>query len=268
MTTANIVTLLGTGIGAGFASGLLGVGGAFIMTPVQYMVFTSMGIPLDTAIKLAIGTSLAVILPTAASGTWGHHKIGAVWWKAALIIGSCGLACAYAGATLAVYLPGTTLKIIFSTVVLGSGIRMLIHKPLETHGEPRSNPWLWLASGVPIGLVSGLTGLGGGVIAVPMLILVLRFSTHEAVATSLGVVTITSIGGLTRYILGGQGIPGLPAYSIGYLNLQSWALLAATSIGMAQVGARTAHRLPANRLRYIFIGVMFYMGLRMLGVFD
>ena len=98
--------------------------------------------------------------------------------------------------------------------------------------------------------------------------MLLRFNTHEAVATSLGVVTITSIGGLIRYITGGQGVAGLPPHSIGYLNLQSWALLAATSIAMAQVGARTAHRLPANKLRYIFIGVMFYMGLRMFGVFD
>ena len=44
MTTAHIIILLATGMGVGFASGLLGVGGAFIMTPVQYMVFTSMGV--------------------------------------------------------------------------------------------------------------------------------------------------------------------------------------------------------------------------------
>ncbi|GAG37210.1 unnamed protein product, partial [marine sediment metagenome] len=60
----------------------------------------------------------------------------------------------------------------------------------------------------------------------------------------------------------------LPAYSIGYVNLTSWFLLAVTSIGMAQVGAITTHKLPAKQLRYIFIAVMFYMGLKMVGVFD
>jgi uncharacterized membrane protein YfcA len=267
MTLANIFTLLATGTGVGLVGGLLGVGGAFIMTPVQYMVFTSMGIPADLAIKLAFGTSLMVILPTAASGTWRHHKNGAVWWKAALIMGSCGLGCAFGGATLATYLSGAILKIVFGVIVLLAGVGMFIRRPAESNQEIRSNPWLWVACAAPIGLISGLTGLGGGVLAVPIMTLALRFKMHDAVATSLAFVMITSIGGIIGYIVNGLGVPGLPPYSLGYVNFQSWALLASTSIIMAQVGARTAHRLPAKQLRYIFIGVMFYMGLRMLGAF-
>ncbi|GAI81929.1 unnamed protein product, partial [marine sediment metagenome] len=125
MIIAHIITLLATGIGAGFASGVLGVGGSFIMTPVQYGIFTAMGIPTDMAIKLAFGTSLMVIVPTAASGAWRHHKKGAVWWKAAIIMGSCGLASSFGGATLATHLPGAGLKIAFGAVVLAVGIRML-----------------------------------------------------------------------------------------------------------------------------------------------
>ncbi len=109
MTLTHIIILLLTGIGAGFASGLLGIGGAFLMTPVQYIVFTDMGVPTDIAIKLAFGTSLLVILPTAASGAWRHSTKQAVWWKAAIVMGSCGLACAFGGATLAAHLPGTAL---------------------------------------------------------------------------------------------------------------------------------------------------------------
>ena len=74
MTVANIAILLGTGLGVGFAGGLLGVGGSFIMTPIQYMIFTNIGLPVDTAIKLSFGTSLAVILPTAASGIRRHQR--------------------------------------------------------------------------------------------------------------------------------------------------------------------------------------------------
>ncbi len=266
MTTVNIIALLGAGIGAGFAGGLLGVGGSFIMTPVQYMVFTNMGLPVDIAIKLAFGTSLMVILPTAASGTWRHHKEGAVWWRAALIMGSCSTAFAFGGATLASYLPGATLKIVFGAVVLGAGIKMLVFKPVEANAEPRNNPWLWVAWAVPIGLVSGLIGIGGGMLAVPIMVMALKFKMHDAIATSLAVVMITSIGGIIGYIINGFGVPGLPAHSLGYVHLESWALLAAASIGMAQVGARTAHRLPAQKLRYAFVGVLFYMGLKMLGV--
>ena len=91
---------------------------------------------------------------------------------------------------------------------------------------------------------------------------------HSAVATSLAMMIFTSIGGVIGYIVNGLGVPNLPAYSIGYVNLPAWFLLAVTGVGMAQVGAITAHKLPAKQLRYIFIAVMFYMGLKMLGLFD
>ena len=267
MIIAHIVTLLATGIGAGFASGFLGVGGAFITTPVQYEVFTAMGIPTDMAIKLAFGTSLLVVLPTAASGVWRHHKRGAVWWRAAVIMGGCGLACSFGGATLAAHLPGAALKIAFGALVLAVAIRMLIGTPLKVEEEPKDNPWLWVAWSIPIGMATGILGIGGGVLMIPIMVLALKFKMHNAVATSLAVIIFTSIGGVIGYIVNGLDVPHLPPHSIGYVNLLSWSLLAATSVGMAQVGAVVAHRLPAKQLRYVFIGIMFYIGLRMLGVF-
>ena len=268
MTLTHIIILLLTGAGAGFASGLLGIGGAFIMTPVQYIIFTDMGIATDTAIKLAFGTSLLVILPTAASGTWRHSTKEVVWWKAAFVMGGCGLVCAIGGATLAAHLPGTSLKIAFGAITLLSAIRMLTAKPPHVEQKPKDNPWLWAAWAVPIGLLNGVMGVGGGILAIPIMVLALRFKMHNAVATSLAVMLITSIGGAIGYIVNGLGVADLPAYSIGYINLQAWGLLVVTSAGMAQVGAITAHKLPARQLGYIFVAVMFYMGLRMLGVFD
>ncbi len=268
MTIAHIIILLGTGVGVGFASGLLGVGGGFIMTPVQYVLFTNMGMSTDVAMKLAFGTSLLVILPTVASGAWRHHKKGAVWWKAAIIMGPCGAVAAFGGATLATHLPGETLKIVFSVVVLASGVRMLISKPMESEQAPKDNPWLWVVWAIPVGIVTGMTGLGGGVVAVPVMVLALKFKMHNAIATSLAIIIFTSTGGVVGYIINGLGIPNLPAYSIGYVNLLAWFLLVVTSIGMAQVGAMTAHRLPARQLRWIFIAVQFYVALRMMGVFE
>ncbi|MFO8143954.1 MAG: sulfite exporter TauE/SafE family protein [Dehalococcoidales bacterium] len=267
MTTAFIMILLATGTGVGFAGGLLGVGGSFIMTPVQYLIFVDMGVPLDTAIKLAFGTSMMVIVPTAASGTWRHHKEGAVWWRAALIMGGVGLAGAYGGASLACILPGDSLKLAFGIVVIAAAIGMLIRRPVSADEKPRANPWLWAAWAAPIGLASGLVGLGGGVMAVPVMVLALRFTMHQAVATSLAFVMFTSIGGVIGYVVNGQAAYGLPLHSMGYVQLETWGLLAATSIGMAQLGAKYAHRMPARALRYIFVGVMLYLGLRMLGAF-
>jgi uncharacterized membrane protein YfcA len=262
-----IMALLATGVGVGFASGFLGVGGGFIMTPVQYWIFTAMGVPTDVAIKLAFGTTLLAILPTAASGVWRHHRMGAVWWRAAIIMGCSGLAGGFAGATLAAHLPGAGLKIAFGVAMLAAGIRMLTAKPVEVEEEPEDRPWLWAAWAIPINIVTTMIGIGGGVLMVPVMVLVFKFKMHRAVATSLAFVMIANVGGIIGYIVNGRGVPNLPPHSIGYVNLLAWALLAATSVGMAQVGAITAHRLPARQLRYVFVGVMVYMGLRMLGAF-
>ena len=264
----HIFILLGTGVGVGFASGLLGLGGGFIIVPVQYMLFTNMGMSTDIAMKVAFGTSLLVILPTVASGAWRHHKKGAVRWKTAIIMGICGFMAAFGGATLATHLPGEKLKIVFGIVVMASGIWMLIRRPLKSEQEPKDNPWLWIAWAIPIGLVTGMTGLGGGVVAVPVIMLALKFKMHDAIATSLAMIIFTSTGGVIGYIISGLGVPDLPAYSVGYVNLSTWFLLAVTSIGMAQVGAMTAHRLPARQLKWIFVAAQFYVALRMLGVFD
>lgn len=268
MVIAHIIILLVTGIGVGFAGGLLGLGGAFIMTPVQYMVYTAMGVPTDIAIKLAFGTSLLVILPSAASGAWQHSKKGTVWWKAAIILGSCSFIAAFGGATLATHLPGGWLKIAFGAVVLAGGIMMLTARPPKIKPEPKDNPRLWVAWAIPIGIITGILGIGGGVLVVPILVLALKFEMHQAVATSLAMMIFKSVGGVTGYIINGLNLPNLPAYSIGYVNLPAWFLLAITSVATAQVGAITAHKLPAKQLRYIFIVVMFYLGLKMLGVFD
>ena len=268
MTAAHIVILLATGVGVGFAGGLLGLGGCFIMTPVQYTIFTNMGIPPDLAIKLAFGTNLLVVLPTAASGAWQHNIKGAVRWKSAFIMGGIGSAFAFGGATLAAHLPGTALKIAFGAIVLLSAIRMLTAREPKIEAEPQDNPWLWAAWAIPIGIITGIIGIGGGILLIPVLVLALRFRIHDAVGTSLAIMLFTAAGGAIGYLVNGLGVAGLPDYSIGYVNLPSWGLLAVTSVGTAQLGAIVAHKLPAKQLKYIFIAVMLYMGLKMLGLFD
>jgi uncharacterized membrane protein YfcA len=268
VTTTHIIILLATGVGVGFAGGLLGLGGAFIMTPVQYFVFTNMGLPTDLAIKLACGTSSLVVLTLAASGAWRHSLKGVVRWKAAVIMGVCGSVFAFGGATLAAHLSGTGLKIAFGALILASALRMLTARMSQTEASPRENPWLLVACAVPIGFICGIFGIGGGIVLIPVLMLVLRFRIHNAIGTSLAIMLFTAAGGAIGYLINGLGVAGLPDYSMGYIYLPSWGLLAVTSVGMAQLGAIAAHKLPARLLNYIFIAIMLYMGLKMLGLFD
>jgi len=268
VSLAHIVILLATGVGVGFAGGLLGLGGCFIMTPVQFWVYTAIGVPVDIAIKVAFGTNLLVVLPTALSGAWGHHQKGAVWWKAALTMGSCALLGAFGGATAAAHIPGSVLKVIFGVVILASAIRMLTARPPHVIEGPENNPWLWVAWGIPVGIVTGLVGIGGGVLMVPVMVLALKFKMHQAVGTSMAVMILSSLGGTLGYIVNGLGVAGIPSPHLGYVYIWAWLALAGTSVPVAQVGARAAHLLPAKRLSWIFIAVMCYVGLKMIGVFS
>jgi len=270
VTATHIAILLAIGAGAGFASGLLGIGGGSIMVPVSYWLILAMRVSPDIAIRIAFGTSLLVILPTAISGSWGHNRKKAVRWKTALILGSCALVGALVGATLATHLPGEILETGFGGLVLAIALWMslgLLPRLRRENRELREDFALVAACGFPIGMVTGLTGLGGGVLIVPVLVLALDFPMHIAVGTSVASIILASLGGIVGYIVNGLGVPGLLPHSLGYINLPICLCLAATSIPLAQLGARAAHALPAKPLRYIFIAFMVYAGLKMIGVF-
>jgi uncharacterized membrane protein YfcA len=134
--------------------------------------------------------------------------------------------------------------------------------------EPSENRRLVAACGFPIGVVTGLSGLGGGVLIVPVLVMAFGFSMHVAIGTSVASIIFAGLGGIVGYIVNGLGVPDLLPYSIGYVNLLPIGLcLVATSIPMAQLGARAAHALPAKQLKYVLIAFMVYTGLRMVDLF-
>jgi uncharacterized membrane protein YfcA len=241
------------------------------MVPLTYWLILAMGVSKDIAIRITIGTSLLVILPTAISGSWVHNKRKAVLWKTSLILGLCGFVGAVVGANLASNLPGETLEIGFGGLVLAIALWMglgMMPKFARQATEPRENFGLEAACGFLIGIITGLTGLGGGTLIVPSLVIAFNFPMHIAIGTSMAAIIFISLGGIIGYIVNGLGVPSLLPHSLGYVNLPIWLCLAATSIPLAQLGARTAHALPAKPLRYIFIAFMVYVGLEMIGVFN
>lgn len=275
MTTTYILILLLTGAGTGLASGLLGIGGGIIMVPVICWIADSMGFGLFS-MKIAVATSAAVILPTALSGVWRHNRKKAVRWRAALILGPCGAAGSiFIGANLANKLPNDILKIVFGILLLVIAVWMGIGKAraLKTakvvnEEHTKMNPFALASLGFPVGILAGLAGIGGGAVMVPAMVLALGFAMHKAVGTSTGAVVFISMGTIIFWLVNSQGITeAVPPYSIGYINGLIWLCLVVTSIPMAQLGAKLAHALPAKQLQYIFIALLIYLGLRMLGVF-
>ena len=114
--------------------------------------------------------------------------------------------------------------------------------------------------------MSGLLGVGGGFIIVPFMVMAMGYGIHKAIGTSTAVIIFTSIGGIVSYIFNGMGVSGLPQYSLGYINILQFVVLAGASIPMAQLGVKAAHKLPARKLSYIFIALLVYVGLNMIGI--
>ncbi len=263
-----LLILLGTGAFVGFASGLLGVGGGFIMVPIQFFLLTSMGVDPNTSIRLAFATSLAVILPTALNGAWGHWRRGAVLVVPAIFLGTAGIIGGIVGAGIASNTPVVILSFIFGLLALGSALWMIGSKYPEIKEEKSNSKPTYILWGFLGGFSSGLLGIGGGVVMVPILNILLKFPIHKAIGTSTAFIVFASVGGIITYIFTGMGTAGLPSYSIGYVNLVQLVALACTSIPMARIGVKAAHRMPDKQLRYLFAILLIYIALKMIGVFQ
>jgi len=253
-----------TGIVAGTLSGLFGVGGGSLMTPVQFWLYTAGGMDSTLATRLAFGTSLAVIIPTMVSGASAHHSRGAVDWKAAVPMGCAAIFGGLAGGMVASRIPGTVLRMFFAVFILIMAVRMIWQLRECPACEPRGSAGLYLCIGFFIGILSGLTGLGGGALLVPILVILLGYPIHRAVGTSSACLIFSSAGAVTAYVINGFGVAGLPPYSAGYVNLLTFAILAVTTIPFARLGVRFAHGCSGRNLQIFFAGLMVLIGGMML----
>jgi uncharacterized membrane protein YfcA len=253
-------SLIITGITSGTASGLFGVGGGFLMTPVQYWLYTSGGIDGTLATRLAFGTSLAVMIPTMISGALAHHSRGAVNWQAAIPMGCAAVIGGLAGGTLAAHLPGHVLRVIFALLIIAMAVRMVWHIQASPAFEPRGSTDIYLLIGFLIGIVSGLAGIGGGILLVPALVILLGYPMHTAVGTSSACLIFSSFGAVAAYVINGMGVAGLPPYSIGYVDLVTFAILATTTIPLVRFGVRCAHGSSGRNLQIVFAGVLILIG--------
>ena len=253
-------SLIITGITTGTASGLFGVGGGFLMTPVQYWLYTAGGIDSTLATRLAFGTSLAVIIPTMISAAFAHQRRGVVNWEAAIPMGCAAVFGGLIGGTIATHLPGYALRVFFAFLIIATAVRMVWHIQACSTCEPRGSTGIYLLIGFLIGIISGLAGIGGGVLLVPVLVILLGYPMHTAVGTSSACLIFSSAGAVTAYIINGWDVAGLPPYSMGYVNLMTFAILAATTIPLARFGVRCAHACTGRNLQILFAGVLIVIG--------
>jgi len=268
VTGIHIIILLLAGAGAGFATGLMGVGGGFFMVPAQFWILKSIGIDPTIAIRIALGTNLLVVLPTALRGALLNHRRGVVVWNASVALGCSAVIGAYLGAIISSNLPGRVLTMIFGLFMIIVAMAMLTIPPTirTQHAVDRLSVFIFW--GLVFGLISGILGVAGGGIYVPIMVFVLKFTVHQAVATSMVTMVFSAAGGAFSFLVNGLDVEGLPPYSTGYLNWLQWMLLSVGSLSMASVGVRVAHRLKGKTIQHILACFLMFFGLKMAGFLE
>ncbi|WP_269850389.1 sulfite exporter TauE/SafE family protein [Methanosarcina horonobensis] len=181
-------------------------------------------------------------------------------------MGVFGSAASFGGAAVASYLPASVLSTIFGVVVILGALRTYTTPAVSEKKEISSNKLSYVLAGILIGFFSGLLGIGGGVIGIPIMLIFLHFDMLKAIGTSAAVIIFTSLGGSLGYIVNGWGQPELPPYSVGYINLLNWVLLAVPGFLAARKGAEIAHMVNPEYLKHLFVLLMFYVGLKMIGI--
>lgn len=260
------IGLILIGICAGFASGLLGVGGGFLIVPLQYFLLKYIGVSPDLAILISFGTSLAIIVPTSLSGAYRHTRTMDNILKPGIRLGIFGLIGGVFGGFAASALPSRVLEIIFGLLLLFIAVNNIVN--INKEREEAKIPFNLVSTaiiGLLVGFSSGLLGVGGGIFLIAILTALLGFSLIEAIGTSSVFICLTAIGGFLSYMVSGLGVSTFP-YSIGYVSIINFILIACFSVPMASLGAKMAHKVPQKKLKIIFSVLVFYMALKMLGI--
>jgi uncharacterized membrane protein YfcA len=253
---------LGTGIAVGFLAGLLGIGGGAIAVPLLVWAFGGQGLPAEHVMRLALGTSMAVIFFTSAASMRAHHKRDAVDWgivramSPGILIGSFGAALA------AAYIPTRGLAIIFTVLAFYAAAQMLFDlRPAATRALPGAGGLF--AAGAGIGVASSLFSAGGAFLTVPFLAWC-NVPIRRAIGTAAGNGFPIALAGTAGYIVQGLRAEGLPGWTVGYVYLPALVLIVIASMSMAPLGARTAYRVPVKTLRVVFAILIGAMALRTL----
>lgn len=246
----------------GFFAGMLGIGGGLVIVPVLVLLFDVQGFAPAEVLHLALGTAMSTIVFTSLSSIHAHHRRGAVRWDILVPMTPAVVVGTLAGAALAAALPRQPLAILFTAFVYYAAAQMWLDiKPKASRQLPGR---VGLAAGGGlIGLISTLVAGGGAFLTVPWLTWC-NVDLRQAVGTAAAVGFPIALAGACGYALAGQGVGGLPPYSLGFLYLPALAWVVVPSMLLAPLGARAAHRMPVATLKKVFSVLLFLLASRML----
>ena len=237
---------------AGFMAGLLGVGGGIIMVPALYYAFTILDFDITTRMHLAVGTSLAIIIPTSIISTKTHMKHDAVDFNMVKSFGVFILIGVISGTLLAVNIKTPTLILFFSIFALMVGFFFIFLREKLVEKPKRISNFIKNFSGIVIGFISVPLGIGGGSLMVPFM-RTFGYDIRKSIGTAAAVGFLISICGTFTMIVGGKLINNIDTpFSVGYINLLGFIVFVPVTMIMANLGAKAVYSIDKKFLGKIF----------------
>ncbi|ASJ15677.1 permease [Thermococcus chitonophagus] len=231
------------GLGIGFLAGLLGIGGGFLIVPALVI--------LGKPIHLAIGTSLACITVSSFSSAVTHLRRDSVLPKVVLLKEVFSVPSAIIGSYASSLLPEKVLRIAFGILLLYLSYTLL--KKSENSEENRSVNYRAIPIiGIVSGTMSGLLGISGGVLNVPLFHSLAGIPMRYAIGTSSLALFFTALAGSIEH------------YRLGHVDPRMILTLAPGLIVGGYLGATTAHRAHPETLKKVFAGFLVVVALRMI----
>lgn len=263
--------LIPLGFGVGAYGTLVGAGGGFVLVPALLLIYPDENATAITSI------SLMVVFFNAVSGSAAYARLKRIDYATGVVFAAASIPGAVGGAFLVSIVPRNVFDLMFGVLLLvlagytlwGAGQTAQIRPPVRgwgvvtrtMHGEAPGetfrysyNMWQGILYALAVGFLSGLLGIGGGVIHVPLMITMLRFPVHVAVATSHFVLAIASLSGTSVHLASGE-LEGV--------NLARALLLAVGVVPGAQLGAKLGQRIKGPLIVRLLAFALFGLGVRL-----
>ena len=235
---------------AGFFAGFFGIGGGIITVPCLFYIFGAVGIDKSFIMHLAVGTSFAIIVPTAIMSVFTHYKHQAVDFNIIKTYGIFVVIGVIIGTFFAASMQTKSLVLFFSIIIYLLALNLIFLKD-KTKIRLKFTLLQRTVFGFIVGFVSSLMGIGGAIMNVPILKFV-GYTINKAIGSAASIGFLISVFGFLGFLVSGILIKTDIPLSVGFINIPAFLIFIPITVMMAKVGASTVHKMKREIIAKLF----------------
>ena len=239
-----------TAVVAGFFAGFFGIGGGIITVPCLFYIFGAVGIDKSFIMHLAVGTSFAIIVPTAIMSVFTHYKHQAVDFNIIKTYGIFVVIGVIIGTFFAASMQTKSLVLFFSIIIYLLALNLIFLKD-KTKIRLKFTLLQRTVFGFIVGFVSSLMGIGGAIMNVPILKFV-GYTINKAIGSAASIGFLIAVFGCLGFLISGIMIKTDIPLSTGFINIPAFLIFIPITIVMAKVGATTVHKMKKEIIAKLF----------------